>query len=54
MGIRLPCENRSFEREMPSNAHFLVTLGSGNAGRGDMDISAYVLRLYACRDRVLK
>lgn len=53
--VRLPCEDRTFERGMPSRAQFLDPFDSGPTGQqGDMDIVAYLLRLYATRDRILR
>lgn len=51
--IRLPCEDRTFKRGMPSHAHFLDRDDTEHSSHDEMDIVAYLLRLYAIRDRIL-
>lgn len=48
--IRLPCDERSFERGLDSQADFL----NGINQHGDMDAVAYLVRLYSTRERILR
>ncbi|CAG9978377.1 unnamed protein product, partial [Clonostachys byssicola] len=52
--LRLPSEDRSFERGMPSRAQYLFHKESENSGHLDMDLYSYILRIYASRDRILR
>lgn len=52
--LRLPCDDRTFERGMPSRAQFLVPTEADIAGQEYMDIYSHILRIYASRDRVLR
>ena len=51
--IRLPCEDRTFKRGMPSRAHYLNRNDTEHGPHDKMDIAAYLLRMYAIRDRIL-
>lgn len=48
--IRLPCDERSFERGLDSQADFL----NGISQHGEMDAVAYLVRLYSTRERILR
>ncbi|CAH0052387.1 unnamed protein product [Clonostachys solani] len=52
--LRLPSEDRSFERGMPSRAQYLFHKESENSDHSDMDLYSYILRVYATRDRILR
>jgi len=49
--IRLPCDDRSFDRGTPSRAEYFR---QERTGRGDLDPLAYLIRLYECRERILR
>lgn len=51
--IRLPCEDRTFKRGMPSRAHYLNRDDTEQGPHDEMDIVSYLLRMYAVRDRIL-
>ncbi|KAH8694408.1 hypothetical protein BGZ61DRAFT_420299 [Ilyonectria robusta] len=51
--IRLPCDDHSFERGIPSRAQYLNGLGLQTEGY-NMDILSYYLQLHVSRDRILK
>ncbi|CAG9940100.1 unnamed protein product [Clonostachys rosea f. rosea IK726] len=52
--LRLPSEDRSFERGMPSRAQYLFQEESDNLDHSDIDLYSYILRIYASRDRILR
>lgn len=52
MFIRLPCDDQSFHRGMPSRAAYLDSLGGIDGAT--VDALAYHLQLKAIRDRVLR
>jgi hypothetical protein len=54
MEIRLPCEERIFERGMQSKAFWLRPAADGSELDSQMDIIAYVLRLYEIRHLILR
>jgi hypothetical protein len=48
--IRLPCDDRSFERGLASRAEYPKQAPE----KGDMDPLAYIIRLYECREKILQ
>jgi hypothetical protein len=51
--IRLPCDDRSFERGLRSKSEYLST-NEQQDGVGDMDATAYLVRLAWIRERTLR
>lgn len=47
--VRLPCDDRSFEKGLPSRAEYIEQA----VERADMDVLAYLIRLHAIRERIL-
>lgn len=52
--LQLPCDDRTFERGMPSRAESLVPSEQSREVHRDMDIIAYLIRLFYIRHKVLR